>query len=122
MALSSAGIRGSKQQPKEGTYDSCGLSNRLDYILISQSLRPDSSSGKIFRKGLWGSRVSRATAWETYLEMTKPTGEVIPTSPAISHEGKKYPQRTDYDFKRIPDQSHSTGHSVEPLKKSQKDD
>jgi endonuclease/exonuclease/phosphatase family metal-dependent hydrolase len=54
---------------KQGTYDSCGLSNRLDYILISQSLRPDFASGKIFRKGLWGSRVTRPDAWDTYPEM-----------------------------------------------------
>jgi endonuclease/exonuclease/phosphatase family metal-dependent hydrolase len=56
---------------KEGTFDSCGLSNRLDYILISQSLRPSFSSGRVFRKGLWGSRTTRPTAWETYPEMTK---------------------------------------------------
>jgi endonuclease/exonuclease/phosphatase family metal-dependent hydrolase len=56
---------------KPGSYDSCGLSNRLDYILISQSLRPDFASGKIFRKGLWGSRVTRPTAYTTYPEMTK---------------------------------------------------
>ena len=46
----------------------------------------------------------------------KPTGEVIPTKPALSQEGKKYSERTDYDFQRLPDQSHSTNHFVEPLK------
>ncbi len=46
----------------------------------------------------------------------KPTGEVIPTSPRISQEGKRYNERTDYDFNRLPDQSHSTGHFVEPFK------
>jgi hypothetical protein len=44
----------------------------------------------------------------------KPTGEVIPTSPAVSSTGKAYNQRTDYNFNRLPDQSHSTGHFVEP--------
>jgi hypothetical protein len=44
----------------------------------------------------------------------KPTGEVIPTSRAVSSEGKAYNQRTDYDFNRLSDQSHSTGHFVEP--------
>ena len=44
----------------------------------------------------------------------KPTGEVIPTSPAVSSAGKAYNQRTDYFFNRLADQSHSTGHFVEP--------
>ena len=46
----------------------------------------------------------------------KPTGEVIPTSPTVSSIGKKYNERTDYDFIRLPDQSHSTGHFVEPIR------
>jgi hypothetical protein len=45
----------------------------------------------------------------------KPSGEVIPTKPAISQEGKKYNERTDYNFNRLNDQSHSTGHFVEPV-------
>jgi hypothetical protein len=45
----------------------------------------------------------------------KPSGEVIPTKPAVSSDGKQYNARTDYDFNRLPDQSHSTGHFVEPL-------
>ncbi|MBX9963914.1 MAG: endonuclease/exonuclease/phosphatase family protein [Burkholderiales bacterium] len=55
---------------KPGTYDSCGLRNRLDYILISKNLQPSFKRGGLFRKGLWGSRVNRPTAWETYEEMT----------------------------------------------------
>lgn len=54
-----------------GTYDSCGLRNRFDYILISQSLRTSFTGGGIFRKGLWGTRVTRPTNWTTYAEMTK---------------------------------------------------
>lgn len=27
--------------------------------------------GRIFRKGIWGDRVTRPTAWETYPEMTE---------------------------------------------------
>jgi hypothetical protein len=45
----------------------------------------------------------------------KPTGEVIPVRPTVSSGGKRYRERTDYDFVRLPDQSHSTGHFVEPL-------
>ena len=39
---------------RPGTYDSCGLRNRLDYILISQSLVPNFAGGGVFRNGLWG--------------------------------------------------------------------
>jgi hypothetical protein len=51
---------------RPGTFDSCGLRNRLDYIFISQSLQPYYAGGRVFRKGLWGSRVTRPTHWETY--------------------------------------------------------
>ena len=54
---------------RPGTYDSCGLRNRLDYILISQSLRPCFSGGGVFRKGLWGNRATRPTGWPTYPDM-----------------------------------------------------
>jgi endonuclease/exonuclease/phosphatase family metal-dependent hydrolase len=55
--------------PRPGTFDSCGIRNRLDYILVSQSLVPAFQGGEIFRKGLWGTRVTRPTAWETYPEI-----------------------------------------------------
>ena len=45
----------------------------------------------------------------------KPSGEVIPTRPAVSLDGKKYSERLNYAFERLLDQSHSTGHFVEPL-------
>lgn len=45
----------------------------------------------------------------------KPSGEVIPVKPTVSREGKPYRERTDYEFNRLPDQSHSTGHFVEPF-------
>lgn len=54
-----------------GTFDSCGLRNRFDYIMISQSLQPNFKGGGVFRKGLWGSRVTRPTAWITYPDITK---------------------------------------------------
>jgi endonuclease/exonuclease/phosphatase family metal-dependent hydrolase len=57
--------------PRPGTFDACGIRNRLDYVLISRSLQPHFRSGGIFRKGLWGSRVTRPTAWDTYPEMTR---------------------------------------------------
>ena len=54
---------------RPGTFDACGLRNRLDYILLSRALRPAFRSGQVFRKGLWGSRVSRPDKWETYDDM-----------------------------------------------------
>jgi endonuclease/exonuclease/phosphatase family metal-dependent hydrolase len=54
---------------RPGTFDSCGIRNRLDYILLSQSLRPAFVSGQIFRKGLWGTRSTRPDRWETYEDM-----------------------------------------------------
>jgi hypothetical protein len=38
-------------------------------MFISQSLVPFFTGGEIFRKGLWGTRVTRPTAWETYPEI-----------------------------------------------------
>lgn len=55
---------------RPGTFDSCGLRDRLDYIFISKSLQPFFTGGALFRKGLWGSRVTRPTNWDTYPEMT----------------------------------------------------
>lgn len=57
--------------PRPGTFDSCGLRNRLDYILLSRSLVPAFDSGGVFRKGLWGSRKTRPTDWETYPTITR---------------------------------------------------
>lgn len=54
---------------RPGTFDSCGIRNRLDYLFISQTLVPAFRGGAIFRKGLWGTRKTRPDAWETYPEM-----------------------------------------------------
>jgi endonuclease/exonuclease/phosphatase family metal-dependent hydrolase len=64
-------LQGFDVGPRPGTFDSCGLRNRLDYIFISKSLETSFTSGAAFRKGLWGSRVTRPTAWETYPEITR---------------------------------------------------
>jgi hypothetical protein len=69
--VSCYGLTGFDVGPRPGTFDSCGIRNRLDYILISQSLQALFAGGGVFRKGLWGSRVTRPTAWETYLDMTE---------------------------------------------------
>ena len=54
-----------------GTFDDCGLRNRLDYILISKSLVPKFIRGTVFRSGLWGKRITRPTKWSTYNKITK---------------------------------------------------
>lgn len=58
---------------RPGTFDSCGIRNRLDYILLSHDLVPAFVTGEVFRTGLWGSRKTRPDAWETYPEMTSRT-------------------------------------------------
>lgn len=56
---------------KPGTFDTCSIKNRLDYILLSASLVPKVTGGAVFRTGLWGStRKTRPTAWQTYPEIT----------------------------------------------------
>lgn len=55
--------------PRPGTYASCGIRNRLDYILFSTTLARAFRSGTVHRAGLWGQRKTRPTAWETYPEM-----------------------------------------------------
>jgi len=56
---------------RPGTFDSCGIRNRLDYILISESLQPFFIGGRVFREGLWGTRRTRPTNWTTYPDMTE---------------------------------------------------
>jgi endonuclease/exonuclease/phosphatase family metal-dependent hydrolase len=58
--------------PRPGTFDACGLRSRLDYVLLSPSLRDAFRAGTVFRRGLWGTRVTRPDRWETYPEMTEP--------------------------------------------------
>jgi endonuclease/exonuclease/phosphatase family metal-dependent hydrolase len=64
-------LQGFDPGPRPGTFDSCGVRNRLDYIFISESLRDSFRTGGVFRKGLWGTRKTRPDAWETYAEMTR---------------------------------------------------
>lgn len=54
---------------RPGTFDSCGIRNRFDYIFLSQNLVPNFSRGEVFRKGLWGNRLTRPTDWTTYPQM-----------------------------------------------------
>ncbi|MCK5261367.1 MAG: endonuclease/exonuclease/phosphatase family protein [Thermoplasmatales archaeon] len=56
---------------RPGTYNSCTLRNRFDYILISQSLHLYFIGGGVFRKGLWGNGVRKPKNWDIYSDMTK---------------------------------------------------
>jgi len=64
-------LQGFQEGPRPGTYDTCSLRNRFDYILLTQNLLPSFLGGDLFREGLWGSRATRPTAWSTYPEMTR---------------------------------------------------
>jgi endonuclease/exonuclease/phosphatase family metal-dependent hydrolase len=64
-------LPGFDKGPRPGTFDSCGIRNRLDYIFISKSLENAFHTGGIFRTGLWGTRKTRPTNWVTYPDMTR---------------------------------------------------
>jgi endonuclease/exonuclease/phosphatase family metal-dependent hydrolase len=63
-------LKGFDTGKRPGTFDSCGIRNRLDYVLVSSSLQRRFTAGRVFRKGLWGTRSTRPTDWETYPEIT----------------------------------------------------
>lgn len=54
---------------RPGTFDSCGLGERFDYVLLSAGLTASFAGGEVFRKGLWGTRKTRPDNWETYADM-----------------------------------------------------
>ena len=55
---------------RPGTFDSCGIRNRLDYIFVTRDLVPLVTAGGLVRTGLWGTRKTRPTDWTTYPDMT----------------------------------------------------
>jgi endonuclease/exonuclease/phosphatase family metal-dependent hydrolase len=58
--------------PRPGTFQSCTLRNRLDYILVSRALAPRVRGGGIERRGLWGTptNVNPPAQWSLYPEIT----------------------------------------------------
>jgi endonuclease/exonuclease/phosphatase family metal-dependent hydrolase len=54
---------------RPGTFDSCGIRNRLDYIFVTRDLVPAVNGGGVVRSGLWGTRQTRPTDWVTYPEL-----------------------------------------------------
>jgi len=57
---------------RAGTFQSCTLTNRLGYLLLSPELAATVTAGGVFRKGLWGppKNVDPARLWEIYPEIT----------------------------------------------------
>jgi endonuclease/exonuclease/phosphatase family metal-dependent hydrolase len=60
--------------PKPGTFQSCSITDRLDYIFVSRDLVPLVTSGGIERHGLWGrpTNVNPPRAWEIYPDIDGP--------------------------------------------------
>lgn len=58
---------------RPGTWQSCGIRKRFDYILSSQRLFNSIDTGQIFRCGLWGTstKIDTPADWDVYPEITK---------------------------------------------------
>jgi endonuclease/exonuclease/phosphatase family metal-dependent hydrolase len=56
---------------RPGTFQACGETQRLDYLLLSPALAAAVTAGGVFRKGLWGNpkNKSRPKAWACYDEI-----------------------------------------------------
>ena len=59
--------------PRPGTFQSCSLRNRLDYILVSPELAAKITAGGVCRKGLWGTPTNQNPPrdWTIFPEITK---------------------------------------------------
>jgi endonuclease/exonuclease/phosphatase family metal-dependent hydrolase len=59
--------------PRLGTFQSCSLRNRLDYILVSPELAAKITAGGVSRKGLWGTPTNQNPPrdWTVFPEITK---------------------------------------------------
>lgn len=65
---------GDKDTARErpGSFQSCTLQNRLDYILLSPELAEKVTDGGVFRKGLWGppKNKTKPKLWTVYPEIS----------------------------------------------------
>ena len=61
-----------RDRERPGSFQSCTIGNRLDYILLSPELAARVTGGGVFRRGLWGtpSNVKRPRLWDAYPEIT----------------------------------------------------
>lgn len=69
-----SGLFGDKDTAHErpGSFQSCSLDNRLDYILLSPELAAKVTDGGVFRRGLWGppKNIKPPKLWSIYPEIT----------------------------------------------------
>lgn len=57
--------------PKPGSWQTCSLRNRLDYIFLSPELAARATAGGVFRQGLWGAPTTkRKPSWPIFDEIT----------------------------------------------------
>jgi endonuclease/exonuclease/phosphatase family metal-dependent hydrolase len=58
--------------PRQGTFQSCSIRNRLDYILVSRNLAPKLVKGGIERHGLWGTPTNKNKPrdWEIFADIS----------------------------------------------------
>lgn len=57
--------------PKPGSWQTCSLRNRLDYIFLSPELAARATAGGVFRDGLWGAPTTkRKPPWPIFDEIT----------------------------------------------------
>jgi endonuclease/exonuclease/phosphatase family metal-dependent hydrolase len=68
------GLPGFDPGPRPGTFQSCTLRNRFDYILLSKDLAQRFQRGGIERRGLWGDPDTKhpPADWHIYDEITRP--------------------------------------------------
>jgi endonuclease/exonuclease/phosphatase family metal-dependent hydrolase len=59
--------------PRPGTFQSCSLRNRLDYVLVSPELAAKITAGGVCRKGLWGTPTNQTPPrdWTIFPEITR---------------------------------------------------
>lgn len=58
---------------RPGSFQSCSIRNRLDYIFVSHGLAPLVTGGGLERRGLWGdpANIGRPTKWEAYGDLLR---------------------------------------------------
>ncbi len=65
-------LDGFSEGERPGTFQTCSLRNRLDYILVSRPLVDKVRSGGIWRWGLWGNPTTQSRPdWPIYDEITE---------------------------------------------------
>ena len=110
--------------PRPGTFQSCGLRNRLDYILVSRRSRRLVVGGGIERRGLWGTptNVNPPTEWDVYPESStrRPPRRVGPRRDLHRHRPvaarfRKYRELSEPDWGGSTSSSPTAWHGCAPV-------